>query len=110
MSFNGTGKVTTQVGTLFHDGYSVAIQPDGRIVVAGDVWNGSNTAIGVVRYQGRECLTPTNTATPTFTPTPLLVISGAVTYGNASGLATPRVVSDVLISERGWFAAGCCVE
>lgn len=50
-SFDSNGKVLTDVGT--GDAYcnSVAIQPDGRIVVAGYARNGSNDDIALVRYK-----------------------------------------------------------
>ena len=48
-SFNGTGIVTTSIAT--HDiGNAVAIQSNGRIVVAGVSYNGSNDDFAVVRY------------------------------------------------------------
>jgi len=49
-SFDGDGKVTTPIGTSDDYGYSVAIQPDGKIVVAGYSYNGSNYDFAVVRY------------------------------------------------------------
>jgi uncharacterized delta-60 repeat protein len=47
-SFGGDGKVTTAVGSDNH-GNSVAIQGDGRIVVAGYLWSASYD-LGMVRY------------------------------------------------------------
>ncbi|MFM7738513.1 MAG: VCBS domain-containing protein, partial [Planctomycetota bacterium] len=53
-SFGTGGKVTTPVGTSndwgYSGGYSVTIQPDGKIVVAGRAYNGSNTDFALVRY------------------------------------------------------------
>lgn len=49
-TFNGTGKVTTAIGTSEDRGYSVAIQSDGKIVVAGDTYNGTNYDFALVRY------------------------------------------------------------
>jgi uncharacterized delta-60 repeat protein len=54
-SFDFDGKVTTSVGTVpstsnFDFANSVAIQTDGKIVVAGDSFNGSNFDFGLVRY------------------------------------------------------------
>lgn len=42
----GTGKVTTPIG----NGNSVAVQIDGKIVVAGSSYNGSNSDFALVRY------------------------------------------------------------
>jgi uncharacterized delta-60 repeat protein len=49
--FGIAGKVFTEVGTGDARGSSVAIQPDGRIVVAGYARNGSNGDIALVRYK-----------------------------------------------------------
>ncbi|MGD9562114.1 MAG: PxKF domain-containing protein [Pyrinomonadaceae bacterium] len=49
-TFDTDGKVTTPVGSFGDIAYSVAIQPDGRIVVAGYSDNGSNEDFAVVRY------------------------------------------------------------
>lgn len=49
-SFSGDGKVTTGIGTGDDSGQSVAIQADGKILVAGYSYNGSNNDFAVVRY------------------------------------------------------------
>jgi uncharacterized delta-60 repeat protein len=49
-SFNGTGKVITQVSSSYDFAKSVAIQADGKIVAAGFSRNGANNAFAVVRY------------------------------------------------------------
>jgi len=49
-SFDGDGKVTTPIGSSTDYGYSVALQPDGKIVVAGYSYNGSNNDVALVRY------------------------------------------------------------
>ena len=49
-SFNGTGKVTTPIGSGDELGRAVAIQSDGKIVVAGQSDNGSDLDFAVVRY------------------------------------------------------------
>ena len=48
--FDTDGKVTTPVGSAYDNAYSVAIQSDGKIVVAGTSYNGSNNDFAVVRY------------------------------------------------------------
>lgn len=48
--FNTTGKVTTAVGSASDAGHSVAVQSDGRILVAGYAYVGGNTDFAVVRY------------------------------------------------------------
>ncbi|MFN2513497.1 MAG: hypothetical protein ABR568_19015 [Pyrinomonadaceae bacterium] len=59
-SFNGTGKVITSVGDSYDHASSVAIQADGKIVVAGDTGSDVNAEFVVVRYQG-DGATPTPT-------------------------------------------------
>ncbi len=51
-SFSSDGKVTTEIGNGADSGRSVAIQNDGKIVVAGDSQNGSEYDFAVVRYKG----------------------------------------------------------
>ncbi len=50
LSFNGTGKVITAIGSGTDAAYSVALQPDGKIVVAGRCSNGTNTDFCLARY------------------------------------------------------------
>ena len=50
LSFNGTGKVMTAIGSGNDAAYSVALQPDGKIVVAGRCSNGTNTDFCLARY------------------------------------------------------------
>src|SRR3990167_3434132 len=49
-TFNSTGIVTTAIGSSSDVGRSVAIQSDGKIVVAGYSYNGSNNDFALVRY------------------------------------------------------------
>ena len=49
-SFDADGKVTTAIGTFDDLAYSVVVQPDGDLVVAGVSYNGSRYEIAVVRY------------------------------------------------------------
>ena len=49
-SFNGTGIVITSVGSSVSNARSVAIQADGKIVVAGGGGNASNPDFALVRY------------------------------------------------------------
>ena len=49
-SFGTGGIVTTAIGSGSEHGYAVAIQADGKIVVAGFSENGSNTGFALVRY------------------------------------------------------------
>jgi uncharacterized delta-60 repeat protein len=79
-SFNGTGKVTTPIGSGYDFGHSVAVQSDGRIVVAGVSYNASGNAdIALVRY------TSTGTLDTSFNGT------GKVTTPIGSGYSTSSV-------------------
>jgi uncharacterized delta-60 repeat protein len=49
---NGTGKVTTGIGSGEDRGFAVALQPDGKLVAAGTTWNGSQSDLALVRYLG----------------------------------------------------------
>ena len=49
-SFNGNGKVTTAIGVTDTYGYSVSIQADGKILLAGDNYNGSTDSFALARY------------------------------------------------------------
>src|SRR5213075_2062791 len=58
-TFNATGKVMTKIGSGIDDARAVAIQTDGRIVVAGSSWTGSQYAFVVTRYNVDGTLDPT---------------------------------------------------
>jgi uncharacterized delta-60 repeat protein len=48
--FNGTGKVTTAIGSGRDVSWALALQPDGKIVVAGSSNNGSDDDFALARY------------------------------------------------------------
>lgn len=52
VTFDTDGKVTTPIGASNDDAFDIAIQTDGRIVLAGVSSNGSNTDFAVARYLG----------------------------------------------------------
>ena len=54
-SFSNDGKVTTDLGTAFDAVYAVALQPDGKIVAAGEIL----TAFGLARYNADGSLDTT---------------------------------------------------
>jgi uncharacterized delta-60 repeat protein len=49
-SFGSGGKVVTPVGTADDYVHGVTIQPDGKILVVGENYNGTNLDVAVVRY------------------------------------------------------------
>lgn len=72
-TFNGTGKVTTQV-SLYSDGAkALALQSDGKLVAAGWADSGTDDDFALVRYNSDGTLdnaTPTATSTPSRSGTP----------------------------------------
>lgn len=58
-TFNGTGKVTTPIGSGADYGLAVALQTDGKIVAAGNSFNGANMDFAVVRYTSTGALDTT---------------------------------------------------
>jgi uncharacterized delta-60 repeat protein len=59
LSFNGTGMVITSIGSGDDLVSSIALQNDGRIMVAGTAWNGSDNDFAVVRYTSTGALDTT---------------------------------------------------
>jgi len=55
-SFGSDGEVTTAIGSSDDEGNSVAVQSDGKIVVAGYTYNGSNYDFALVRYNSNGSL------------------------------------------------------
>ena len=65
--FHGTGKVTTSIGSGSASAQGIAMQSDGKIVVAGYSSNGSNLDFTIVRYLG-DTVHNATFATPTDVP------------------------------------------
>lgn len=80
----GTGRVTTAIGGGDERAYSVAVQVDGKIVLAGYSYNGSNADFAVVRYLAANP-PAISTATPTNVSSAGATLNGAV---NPNGSAT----------------------
>jgi uncharacterized delta-60 repeat protein len=49
-SFSGDGKVTTAIGSSDDYIHSILVQSDGKIVAAGESWNGSDNDFALARY------------------------------------------------------------
>ncbi|HIK09829.1 MAG TPA: DUF4347 domain-containing protein, partial [Oscillatoriaceae cyanobacterium M33_DOE_052] len=64
-SFNTTGKVTTAIGSSNDQGYAIALQSDGKIVVAGSANNGSNNDFALTRYNSDGTLDTSFTSNTT---------------------------------------------
>ncbi|MEH2461293.1 DUF4347 domain-containing protein [Nostoc sp.] len=62
-SFNTTGKVTTDFNNSYDGGYSITVQSDGKILVAGESDNGSNYNFAIARYNSDGTLDTSFNAT-----------------------------------------------
>lgn len=80
-TFAGTGKLVFPVGTGNDEAAAIAIQPDGRILVAGSAADGSQADMLVAR------LTPGGTLDPTFGPDGKVRIAFGTGNEFATGLA-----------------------
>ena len=74
-NFGTAGKVTTNFGSSDDYAQALALQPDGNILLAGEVYTVTSNLrdFGLARYfssDGLPTATPTTTATPTSTATP----------------------------------------
>ncbi|HYC45324.1 MAG TPA: DUF4347 domain-containing protein, partial [Burkholderiales bacterium] len=58
-TFDADGMVTTPIGASIDRGYAVALQADGRIVVAGESWTGSSYDFALARYNADGSLDST---------------------------------------------------
>ncbi|WP_370197135.1 delta-60 repeat domain-containing protein, partial [Aurantimonas sp.] len=73
----GDGIVTTDIAGSQDNGYSVTVQADGGILVAGDTWNGSSYDFALVRYNADGSLDTSFDARPTLGGTLAYVENGA---------------------------------
>lgn len=53
-TFGTNGKVTTAMGNYTAFGFATLLQPDGKIVVAGDNYNGTDNDFAIARYHGAQ--------------------------------------------------------
>jgi uncharacterized delta-60 repeat protein len=72
-TFNTTGIVTTPILADSDQAYSIALQSDGKIIVAGSAFNGANDDFAVVRYHSNGSLDTTFNTTGKVT-TPILAV------------------------------------
>src|SRR5262245_19125151 len=49
-TFGTAGRVTTPIGASYTAANALVRQTDGKLVVAGSVWNGTNFDFGIARY------------------------------------------------------------
>src|SRR5206468_652342 len=58
-TFGAGGKVTTSIGSDEDDAYALALQPDGKLVAAGETLNGVRYDFALVRYNANGSLDAT---------------------------------------------------
>lgn len=93
-TFDGDGIANTEIG-VYSDAYAVAIQPDGKIIVAGESYNGNDYDFALVRYDTNGTLDTT------------FDIDGKVITGidtNSDGGYAIAIQSDNKIIVTGWSA------
>jgi len=97
LSFGSAGKVTTAIGTSSDKAYSVAIQNDGKILVAGSVLSGTTvTSFALARYNAD------GTLDTSFNSTGMAITAFPGGYSGAQSLA---VQSDGKILVAGYARA-----
>ena len=107
----GDGLVTTPVGTGADDAYAVALQPDGKIIVAGLSSNGTNNDFALARYDADGTLdsgfgggdglvtTPIGTGTDeanaiVIQPDGKIIVAGLTSNGSDNDFALARYDAD----------------
>jgi uncharacterized delta-60 repeat protein len=111
-SFNGTGKVTTAIGTIDDEAFALVLQPDGKLVAAGYSYTGAATTydFALVRYNANGSLdtsfggtgkvttavSPANEsiAAIVLQPDGKLVAAGSANNGTNDDFAVARYKSD----------------
>jgi uncharacterized delta-60 repeat protein len=81
LGFGVNGKVTTAIGSGNDAGYSVAMQQDGKIVVAGNSTNGSNIDFALVRYNSN------GTPDPSFGTNGIIITDFGSNYDDCQSVA-----------------------
>lgn len=94
-TFDTDGIVTTTIGSSHEDIFALALQPDGRILVTGYIWNGTNDDIILARYTAAGALDATFGAGGVVTT----IIGGG--YENAQAIAL-QTDGRILVAGRAW--------
>jgi len=117
-SVNSTGKVISAIGASTDTAYALALQPDGKIVVAGECANGSNNDFCVARYEGgpfdaRNCSMDVDGDNQTFATTDGLIaarvmlgltgtaVIGGITFAGHATRTTWPAIRDYLVTQCG---------
>ncbi|MEQ1643055.1 MAG: hypothetical protein ABL959_06390 [Pyrinomonadaceae bacterium] len=110
--FGSSGKVSTSLGEFDDNARSVTLQPDGKIVVAGDTRiNSEDTDFAIVRYDQNGNLDPNfGFSGKVVMPVGVLDSAGSlalqtdgkiVTGGSAAALAAPSLIAVVRLDQNG---------
>lgn len=111
LTFGGPGRVTTAFGSGDDSGQAVAVQGDGKILVAGSALNGSNYDIAGARYHAEGTLGTTFNSTGKVTAAvgsrevPIQWIAQSFP-SVANQLTSSRAVEDAMESVAGQSVAG----
>ena len=117
-NFNGTGKAVTGIGSSTDDAYALALQPDGKIVVAGECLSGANKVFCLARYQGgpfdaRNCSMDIDGDNQVLATTDSLIharialgltgnaVIGGITFAGHATRTTWPAIRDYLVSQCG---------
>ena len=96
-SFNGTGKVTTAIGTSADLAQALVLQPDGKLVAAGFSGTGSQDVVALARY------TPDGSLDTSFNGTGKVTTDFGTTDGGARALV---LQPDGKLVAAGWSYTG----
>ena len=113
-----TGKVVTAVGSSTDTATALALQPDGKIVVAGECSNGSNNDFCLARYEGgpfdsRNCSMDIDGDNRVLATTDMLIgarvalgltgnaVIGGITFASHATRTTWPAIRDYLVSQCG---------
>jgi uncharacterized delta-60 repeat protein len=117
-SFNSTGKLISPIGASDSVATAAALQPDGKIVVAGYCSNGSNNDFCVARYEGgpfdsRNCSMDIDGDNRVLATTDMLIgarvalgltgnaVIGGITFASHATRTTWPAIRDYLVSQCG---------
>jgi len=117
-SFNSTGKLISPIGSSDSVATAAALQPDGKIVVAGYCSNGTNNDFCVARYEGgpfdsRNCSMDIDGDNRVLATTDMLIgarvalgltgnaVIGGITFAGHATRTTWPAIRDYLVSQCG---------
>ena len=117
-SFNGSGKVITAIGSDHDAAFALALQPDGKIVAAGQCYNGGKYELCLARYEGgpfdaRNCSMDIDGDNLVLATTDSLIharialgltgnaVIGGITFASHATRTTWPAIRDYLVSQCG---------